>query len=632
MGIVEVGGGNRVAGPDMPGVINVRQASRLEFLKKNLGREDLRDWYENMQRTRDFTDYDYDLIYLVGPRVFNMSLGRKLLHLPDGTSRNILKDTEEGGEGLFKSPQLRREIKQELAKVIRNSDVHILDTGMSQREWVSRIVDGQFDFMLKSGVEAQGGFREGVSGELRHESFKGERRAVIVDVEKAYKSGRGGIHPHMSFAVDSQAAMSPDYFATYHTHYGVDAKYPSFTDVDNLVSEGEKTFIICVKDHDESYRVHEWVPKAGVDLDGELDRLRPRAYRGDLPGPDKMKMFMDKFCDHEEYVLKKGEAGGMVFTPRPMVNVLRPWKTGRLLHLEEPVLRDWHDNVMKGLDLEANPLELRYMLGGKSVTYTVSPKSIKLPDGSVREIRSGVFRESDGLKRLFFPDGSVNVVGGDGSENTGRSVEQFVTEDLLRRMGEADAPLVGLDRTSREFVSELVREQFRYLREYGVERHGGFAEGVSGLVHTGHDAVHTITMPLDRAKRNGEGAYTPLMVGGLHSGEESGKPLFAEYHSHQGPDNIYPSIGDLLILKRTREESMLVCAIQDDSRIKVVEWMFRQGVDVRKRLEAAEKINGNGMFNWLRGRDLRRFINSMMERREYTLGERDGKMKLVEED
>lgn len=145
--------------------------------------------------------------------------------------------------------------------------------------------------------------------------------------------------------------------------------------------------------------------------------------------------------------------GGKSNLPDPKL-LTHPWVTDSLKKMGREELAGWYDNMLEGLNLDGNNLILQYLGKNSTTTFTVEPKKIILPDGTVKILDSP--KEHDG-------DVGLN-----------KTPQQLITNVLLgnQAVDHPDTPNVALQMTPRRFVKDLVAEQFRILQEHGVERGG----------------------------------------------------------------------------------------------------------------------------------------------------------------
>ncbi len=279
----------------------------------------------------------------------------------------------------------------------------------------------------------------------------------------------------------------------------------------------------------------------------------------------------------------------------------RAWATDSLKKMEQEELAGWYDNMREGLNLDGNNLILQYLGKKSTTTFTIEPKKIILPDGTVKILDSP--KEHDGDVGLH------------------KTPQQLITNVILgnQTVDNPDTPNVALRMTPRKFIEELVAEQFRVLEEHGVERGGVIEESLGKPRHQDSGYYNLVTTPLDRYQLRDDGSIAPLMNMRISTRISPKTKRICRYHTHPGAKDLYPSRVDIATMHSEGETSEVIASKQEDDSFRVVEWKLKPGAT----LPDTQEEQGNQRYirpsNWPRGKEWDAFIDQRFDRRQFIL-------------
>jgi hypothetical protein len=268
-----------------------------------------------------------------------------------------------------------------------------------------------------------------------------------------------------------------------------------------------------------------------------------------------------------------------------------PYKSDSLFNLSQPELRAWFDHMEGSQKMMENDIVFVYKMGDKEAAYRMAGKSIILPGGAEKRIEPGY--------------------GFDGMRDA-------VKKSLGALLGDGNTHLIGLGLTKSELMDMLIDSQFQVMKEHGIERHGQFQNVLGTVRNRSQKAVVNAIVDLGRAARNGNGAYVPDIC--MHIGVSGGRQhgIVCEYHTHPHPDNLYPSQGDLILMRDENSKSVVIATRRDDRSYNVVEWVLKPHMDLNRLLDG-ENGNLSNPFGWLRGKKLQERVDEAFERRNCRL-------------
>ncbi len=268
-----------------------------------------------------------------------------------------------------------------------------------------------------------------------------------------------------------------------------------------------------------------------------------------------------------------------------------PHKTDSLFGLGQTELRAWFDNMEGSQKMMENDVVFVYRMGGNEASYRMFGKNIILPGGAEKRIAPGF--DFDGMR-------------------------DAVKQSLKTFLKDGETHLLDFGLTKAELMDTLVDSQFQVMRELGIERHGLFQSVLGTIRHRSQKTVVNAIVDLGRAARNGNGMYVPEIC--MHIGVR-GPPqqgVVCEYHTHPNSDNVYPSQGDLILMRDEKTKSMVIATRRDQRSYNVVEWVLKPNVEIGALLGG---VNGDlsNPFGWLRGERLQKNVDEAFERRNCLL-------------
>jgi hypothetical protein len=241
----------------LPEPVPLSPPSKVESLTR-LPQAELRDWFDNLRRGLDQSEHDYTIRYCIGKNVLEIELERNKIHLPDG-SHSVVRGGKEHRE------QLKNALKTILLERLKNGGAHALDLGTTLGNYVSGVVDKQFEIDEKEGAEQVGYFVQTGHGALKHISSNNPNKTVRIDFNPQL-DGKQQITPIMFTAQYGGDPASKTAKIIYHSHFGENAEYPSINDILLLSEKGHQNIIIATRKDEHTFLITEWMPKAGKTL------------------------------------------------------------------------------------------------------------------------------------------------------------------------------------------------------------------------------------------------------------------------------------------------------------------------------------------------------------------------------
>lgn len=313
---------------EFPGPIQLQHQSRVEMIRQNMPSDELKKWFMHMDSSRNPLNYDLGLVYDFGDSSIKFMLKNRRLMMPDGSERIIQCEpqTKEGLIPIIGNTNTISRIKKIVSSNIRDRDIIRLDMGSTETELVSELVDAQFRYLEKFGVEASGQILKRDNGGLTHKPMMGRETTVIVDIVHLLVDSQGKKYPSLHTLIDSPHSEKDDrVLCTYHTHYGIGAERPSYKDVETQANTEEKTLIIAARLSENDYLLTEWIPKAGKDPFGEIKRLRKQNEAQYVRDADK---FIDCNFEPRRHLLHRNPDGEVHIEP---VSFIEDDRGGRVL-------------------------------------------------------------------------------------------------------------------------------------------------------------------------------------------------------------------------------------------------------------------------------------------------------------
>ncbi|MBD3260817.1 MAG: hypothetical protein GF334_03935 [Candidatus Altiarchaeales archaeon] len=235
----------------LPAPIEIQnRVPSLDLLSETLPQKELRSWFNHLNKAKDLTEHDFCISYKVGPKTESFLIKRKRILFPDG-SEKIVSDANPAET----AQSNKEEIKLYLISRLKNRSQHLLDLGKSQGQFISELVDNQFNLMDRQGVEVGGYFTKGLDNKIRHVST-GEIKEIVVDLGRYYPTTKGR-YPVMGSGVSTRTPAG-EIMCRYHLHPLEGETYPEQHDLFHSLGRGHESVIIASPSKRGGYVVSEW--------------------------------------------------------------------------------------------------------------------------------------------------------------------------------------------------------------------------------------------------------------------------------------------------------------------------------------------------------------------------------------
>ena len=289
-----------------------------------------------------------------------------------------------------------------------------------------------------------------------------------------------------------------------------------------------------------------------------------------------------------------------------------PWRTDRLKDLPEKELRAWHSNMQAGLKPLDNTIILQYLLGEETLVFTVEPKRIYLPDGTIKYV----------TRREKQPTGHEDLQDG---------IPETIIRTIQSGLKKPGAYLLDTGKTQGDSVRELVESQMHLLETQGVERLGYFQEAFGRITHGPlRETENHILVNLNQCYIDSEGRRYPVIDSGVLLGGFNHKQSYCVYHTHlPGENNQYPSQPDIeTALKQSQKTLIIATKDPDGESYTITEWRPKKQTDIQAEIAKRKTKKTTDPLGWLTPEEMKKLMDELFDKKQHTLKEENGLMTL----